>query len=370
MGQKQKNKRKHKSHKLLILLLTPVVVILITFLYWYFSVSAPDLPAPPLKDLATAHDIALGTRVEASRLSEKPYTDIIKSQYSFVTIDGEAQWNTLRPSPTTYNYTKINKVMAFAKANDMPVQIHHLVWGEKNFLPNWLKSGNYTQAQLLNILHQDISTVVGHYKGQVAEWTVVNEAFTRSQHIYGLDDWWADHIGEGTTYIDDSFIWAHQADPKAKLLLNDFDNETENSVSNAEYNYVKGALARGVPIEGIGMQMHINAADPPSVTAVIQNMQRFKALGLPVYVTEFDVNINSVKGTNTYKNQLESQINYNMVRACIESESCVSFDEFGTTDKDNLLKWLGGTDSHSYLFDSRYRPTPAFYAFRQAWQQP
>ena len=198
-------------------------------------------------------------------------------------------------------------------------------------------------------------------------WTVVNEAFTRNQHVYGLKDWWAENTGGGTKYIDDSFIWAHQTDPSAKLIINDFNNETENSVSNAEFSYLVSAKSRDIPIDGIGMQMHINAANPPSKNDVIKNIKRFAAIGLPTYITEFDVNLNSVKGSDEYKNKLEIKITYDIVRACIESESCKSFDEFGVTEKGSLFKKLTSADSHSFLFNSRYNPKDSFYAFRDAW---
>lgn len=338
--------------------------------YWYFSLSTPKLPSPSLKSLAAEHDIALGIHTSFDRLSDKPYTSIITSQFSFITIDGEANWNYIHPSSTEYNYTKINKLITFAKVNNMPVQIHHLIWGEQLFLPNWLKNGNYNSQQLLSIIHSYINNVVGHLKGKVVVWSVVNEVFTRSQHRYGLQDWWANHIKDGIGYVDDSFIWAHQADPKTQLILNDFDNETENSVSNAEYNYIKAAKARGVPIDGIGMQMHIDASNPPSTAAVLKNMQRFAAIGVPTYITEFDINLNTVKGSSAYKNQLEANITYNIVRACIESKSCFSFDEFGLTDKESLLKTITHTNSHSYLFTSRFVPKTSYFAFRNALLQP
>jgi len=367
---KRKNKQKYWQHTPIIIVAGLFLIGIGYFFYWYFSFNTPNLPRPSLKNLATNHGTQLGIHVSLDRLSDKPYTNIVKSQFAFATIDGEANWDTINPTPTEYNYAKVDKLMAFAKANNMPVQIHHLLWGEEVFLPNWLKDGNYTRNQLLNIIHNYISNMVGHLKGQVAVWSVANEVFSRAQHVYGLSDWFADHTGSETTYVNDAFIWAHQTDPNAKLILNDFNNETENSVSNAEYNYIVTAKANGVPIDGIGMQMHINAADPPSVSAMVKNMQRFGAIGISTYITEFDVNLNSVKGSDSYKNQLESQINYNVVTACIKSKSCVSFDEFGVSDKESLLKWIGGTNSHSYLFNSRYDPQSAFYAFRQAWMKP
>jgi endo-1,4-beta-xylanase len=198
----------------------------------------------------------------------------------------------------------------------------------------------------------------------------VNEAFSRGQHIYGLHDWWADHIGD-QSYIDDAFIWAHQADPSAKLILNDFQDASENSISNAMYVYVKGAKARGVPIDGIGLQMHIDGTNPPTKASVIANMKRFAALGVGVYVTEFDVNMSNVKGTDASRQQKEADIYYQMTRACIESDVCHSFSILGITDKETWYNYLGTTPNAIPLpFDTRYNPKPAFYSFRLALSQP
>ena len=368
MKKKQKLKSKYKAQIIKTAIAAGFFVVAI-FVANFLVTKTPTLPSPPLKDLAAAHGIELGVHTSLSRIGSKAYDSIVTSQFSFATIDGEANWQNLEPSLNQFNYSGVDKLISFARSNNMPVQIHHLIWGEQAFLPNWLKNGNYSPAQLSDLMHNYITNVVGHYKGQVAVWSVVNEAFSRSQHEYGLSDWWADHMN-GLSYIDNAFIWAHQADPKAKLIVNDFANGIEDSVSNSEYNFLKTALAQGVPIQGVGMQMHINAADPPTVAAMVQNMQRFASLGLPIYITEFDVNLNSVQGSASYKQNLEDQIDYNVASACIQSKDCVSFDVFGVSDKENWLKSLFNTNSHSYLFTSRYVPKSAFYSFRSAWLQP
>jgi GH35 family endo-1,4-beta-xylanase len=104
--------------------------------------------------------------------------------------------------------------------------------------------------------------------------------------------------------------------------------------------------------------------------AAIKNIQRYGEIGVQTYITEFDINLNSVKGSAEYKSKLESSITYDMVRACIESRYYVSYDEFGITDKENLHKWLGSTNTHSYLFESRYRPKASYFAFRLALLKP
>jgi endo-1,4-beta-xylanase len=326
------------------------------------------LPSPAIKDLAKKKGLELGNYAALKRLGEQPYADILTSQFNFLTIDGEPNWQfndgMLRPTATTFDFSRIDKVMDFAKQHNMPVQMHHLVWGEQKWLPEWLTQGKYNKEQLLDLIHQHIQTVAGHYKGQVREWTVVNEAFTRAQHLVGLNDWWGDHIGQD--YIDQSFQWARQADPNAKLLMNDFDDEIANSVSDAMYTKIKQMKQDGVPIDGIGMQMHLDGNKPPDKQAVIDNMRRFGALGIGVYVTELDVTMNDFSGTQQEKEVRQAVVYHDMLRACIESGVCKSFALLGITDKETWYNELCCPASDPLPFDDNYQAKPAFWALREA----
>lgn len=332
----------------------------------------PDLPQPPLKELAAKHDLQIGNFAMYSYLNVKPYTDILTQQYDFVLADNTPNWyftdGGMRPSPTTYNFKQLDEVVGFAKKNNMPVEAHHYVWGEEKWLPDWLKNGNYTPEQLKQLIHDHIMTVGTHYNGQIQQWTVSNEAFSRGQHANGLNDWWTDNIGD-MSYIDDAFRWARQADPNAVLILNDFGNEAENPISDAMYTYIKEAKARGVPIDAVGMQMHIDGRHPPTKEAVIRNMQRFGDLGVKVYVTELDVNMNDVKTDAEGKDKIQSDIYYEMTRACIESTVCPSFAQLGITDQETWYNHLGLPDPRPLMFDRQYQPKPAYFSFRDALQQ-
>jgi endo-1,4-beta-xylanase len=368
MGKKKKQKKQIK--KSTVITLWALMLALVWFSYWKLSVGLPDLPKPPLKELGAKHGIAVGVHPLEHRLSERVYPDLVTQEFSSLIIDRESHWKTIKAKEGGYDFKETDNIVNFGLKNNMTVQLHHLVWGEENWLPDWLRAGNHTNDELREMIQEYISKVVGRYRGKVKEWSVVNEVHSRARHHYNLRDWWADRLGNNPFELDNYFYWANQADPGAKLLLNDFDNEVENAVSNDMYNYIKEAKARSVPIHGLGMQMHINGAKPPKKEAVIKNMQRFAAIGAPVYVTEFDVNINQVKGDDKTKAKIEAQVTYDMVRACIESKACVSFAEFGVTDKQEWLKKLANTDSHSFLFTSRFKPKPSFYAFRQAWLEP
>lgn len=342
-------------------------------LLWEKPPQTPVLPEPPLKSLARERGIEIGNFAILNRIYEKPYSDILTTQFDFVLADNTPNWyftdGGLRPSPTTYNFKQMDEVVSYAEKHEMPVQAHHYLWGEEKWLPGWLKDGGYTREQLLSIMREHILTVGKRYKGRIREWTVVNETFTRNQHVNGLHDWWADNTG-GTDYIDQAFRWAHEADPTAKLLINDFNNEAKNDTSDAMYAYVKSALERGIPIHGVGLQMHIDGTHPPVKDEVISNMKRFGDLGLEVYVTEFDVNMNDVQADSDSKDNLQANVYYEMLRACIESKVCHSFALLGITDNETWYNYIGIKDPRPLPFDREYRPKQAFFSMRDALSQP
>ncbi len=335
----------------------------------YTTQAPPQLPNPPLKELAERRGIQVGSFASLKYLRERPYTDILSSEFNYVIIDGEPNWrfedSTLRPTKDTFDFTNLDKVFDFADQNDMPVRVQHLLWGDPKWLPDWLTKGNFTQPELLDIIHNHINTVTERYKGQVREYSVVNEAFSRKLLTGGNHDWWGEHLGP--EYIDDAFTWAHQDDPNAVLILNDFGNETEGDISNLMYNYIKDAKSRGIPIDALGMQMHISGTNAPSKEAVVANMRRFSALGVKIYVTEFDVNMHDVKGSQKEKNDKQAKIYSDMLGACLEvgPTICPNFGFLGLVDRQSWYNGIGLHDADPLLFTSKYEPKPAFFAIRQ-----
>lgn len=332
-----------------------------------------NLPSPSLKALAESKGLELGNFAMAPYLDDQRYTDILTSQFNLALIDNTPNWyftdGGLRPGPDEYDFEQMDRIVSFAQAHGMAIQAHHFVWGEEKWLPDWLKDGGYSRDELLGLIQDHISAVGERYRGRIQQWTVVNEAFTRGRHLNGLSDWWADSIGD-QSYIDESFRWARQADPNATLILNDFGNESINEVSDAMYAYIKEAKARGVPIDGIGMQMHIDGTHPPTKDEALANMNRFGELGVDVYVTEFDVNMNDVPAEGDDKDQMQGRIYYEMLRACIESDTCKSFAYLGITDRETWYAHLGLPDPRPLMFDKDYQPKPAFWSTRDALTQP
>lgn len=355
------------------LLYAGVVILAVAITVTSFNRPKPvTLPEPSLKILAENNGIKIGNHAIRNHLDDKLYTDILTAQFSVALADNTPNWyftdGGLRPTKDTYNWKGMDEVMNFAQSHGMAIEAHHYLWGEEKWLPDWLKKGDYSKQELYEFMRQHITTVGNRYSGRVTQWTVVNEAFTRNQHLFNLNDWWADNTG-GMEYIDKAFIWAREADPKSQLLLNDFNNESINDTSNAMYDYTRDALARGVPIDGIGMQMHLDGVHPPAKDEVISNMKRFGELGLDVYVTEFDVNMDNVKANVGAKDLIQENIYYEMMRACIESKVCHQFSFLGITDAETWYNHIGLKDPRPLMFDRDYKPKPAFYGIRTALEQ-
>ena len=144
----------------------------------------------------------------------------------------------------------------------MKIRGHCLVWGRYN--PDWLTQGHFTTRQLSRLLHEHITRVMKHYAGQVFAWDVVNEALDENGNV--RDSLWYNQpgiglSGKGTAYIEQVFRWAHKADPHALLFYNEAEGEGLNRKSDAIYAMVKDFKRRGVPIDGVGLQMHIPTLD-------------------------------------------------------------------------------------------------------------
>ncbi|MEP7286821.1 MAG: endo-1,4-beta-xylanase [Chloroflexota bacterium] len=314
-----------------------------------------------LRDLAVARGFYIGAAVAFAPLSaNEEYRDTLKREFNMVVPENAMKMGPIHPQPTTYSFGAADAIVKFAEANGMKVRGHNLVWHEQ--MPEWIKGGKFTRDELLNILHDHIKTVVEHYKGRILAWDVVNEAIGDSGAL--RNDVWLSVIGPD--YIDNAFRWAHEADPKAKLFYNDYGGEGMNGKSNAIYTLVKGMKERGVPIDGVGLQMHISLNNPPSADAVQANIERIGALGLQVHITEMDVKIQDGAGTLDEKLAAQAQLYYDMASVCLKTDPCKAFLTWGFTDQYTWITSPPGRPDAPLLFDKTYAFKPAYGALGDA----
>jgi len=129
--------------------------------------------ADSLSEAAAKRGIRIGAAVQSGYIAGEPaYAATLSREYSMIEPEYEMLWNTIHPSPASYNFSGADKLVDYAGKNGVPLRADHLVWHSS--LPSWLNS--LTSDQLKQALRDHIMTVAGRYAGKVYSWEVVNEA--------------------------------------------------------------------------------------------------------------------------------------------------------------------------------------------------
>ena len=272
----------------------------------------------------------------------------------------------IQPNRGQFFWTEADALVSFAQSHNMAVRGHTLVWHQQN--PAWLTNGNFQPSELASILQDHIRTVVGRYAGKLYAWDVVNEAFNDNGTMRSTI--WSDSPGighAGTAYIEQAFRWAHDADPNALLFYNDYNGEGINSKSDAIYAMAKDFQSRGVPISGIGLQMHFTTSTP-SVASMDANIKRITDLGLQVHLTELDVRLPVDSSGNATAANLtaQAQIYKSVVSLCLRYPLCTAVQTWGFTDK---YSWVPGTFpgfGAGLPLDATYHNKPAYDSVQNA----
>ena len=321
-------------------------------------------PATTLRSLAQAHDFYIGTTVSVGALQkEQQYRDILATEFNMATPEVSMKFDATEPERSHYDFTEGDILVDFAKSHNMQVRGHNLVWYMA--LPSWLTIGHFTRDELISILHDHIFAEVSHYRGQVNIWDVVNEAINNDGSL--RDSIWS--RGIGPDFLDLAFRWAHEANPQARLFYNDYGGEGLGQKSNAIYNLVAGMIKRGVPINGVGLQMHVSLDGYPPPQDVLANMKRLAALGLEVQITEMDVKIQDDPRPMQVRLAAEAQVYRDMLSTCLAVKQCTAFVMWGFTDRHSWIPAATGHPDAPLIFDAAYRPKPAFFALMNVLNQ-
>lgn len=318
-------------------------------------------PTETLHSLAEKRGVTFGTLCALEDWKNPQYTAILRQEFDLC-LEHDLWQPSIDQGGLAFADTKTN----FALRNGMRIRAHPLIWGYKN--PDYWEKGDLTSEQLESVMKNHITSLMTRYP-MIAEWNVVNEAIYYNNGSIGFDNnvWYRTF---GVEYIDMAFQFAREANPKAILIYNDYGIETPGPKADAVYNLISDLKTKGVPVDGIGMQFHMKATNPPKKDEMIANMKRFAALGIGVYITELDVNLFGLSGTKEEKEATQAQIYKDIVEACLQSGACKSITIWGISDKFSWLlqpefQNLGGGDA-PLIFDDDYSPKPAYYAIRDA----
>lgn len=290
------------------------------------------------------------------------YEQVHKTQFNIVVAENEMKFDATEPSENRFNYNNGDKMVRYAKQNGMRVRGHALAWHSQ--VPNWVNNYKNDKKKLLSVLKNHIDNVVGHWKGQVDEWDVVNEAISNNEPQWRTYSVW--YQGIGPEFIDSAFVWAHAADPNAELCYNDYNLEQGvNPKAKAGFllEQVKRWVANGIPIHCVGSQTHVEdtttdkhfIGSPDSLRSLAKELAK---LNIKLKITELDIGFKS--GINVSKSDLErqGQTFRQYLDIILEEPNADTYLIWGVSDK---WSWLGGLNRQKGLiYDDNLKPKPAF----------
>lgn len=314
-------------------------------------------PAATLRSLAPAAGIRVGAAVDVEALEADPaYARLLAREFNLVTPENAMKFAFVQPERDRYDFTQADALVAFAEAHGMQVNGHVLVWDRQ--LPDWLTQGGFSRDELMAILREHIRTLVTRYRGRVASWDVAAEAVGEDGKL--RDTFWS--RGIGPDYLALAFRWAHEADPQARLRYNDYGGEGAGAKSDGIYRLVADLRQQHVPIDAVGLQMHVGLDDAPRADDVRINMKRLAALGLQTDITEMDVMLPlPARGTALRR---QARVYGAMLQACLAVPQCRSFSTWGASDAHSWIPEYFPGQGAALLFAADGRPKPACESVR------
>ena len=333
--------------------------------------------AQGLKDVYKDYFL-IGVAVNQRNVTNAEQAALIKKEFSSMTAENDMKPEPTEPQEGQFNWENADRIANFARQNGIKLRGHCLMWHSQ--IGRWMTAEGTTKEQFYARMKNHIQAVVSRYKDVVYAWDVVNEAMTDDKNATDPYRQSAMYRLCGDEFIAKAFQFAREADPKALLFYNDY-NECDPVKSQRIYNMVKKMKDNGVPIDGIGMQGHYNIYGPLE-KEVDDALNLYKKVVKHIHVTELDIRVNEEMGgqlqfsregvtvSDSVKQHLADQYArvFRVFRKHKDVIDCVTF--WNLCDRDS---WLGARN-YPLPFDENYQPKLAYTYIKEMkdpkWDMP
>jgi endo-1,4-beta-xylanase len=242
-----------------------------------------------IKD-AFAGDFLMGTAISNATLAGKNprLLDLIAREFNAITPENCMKWGEMEPQQGQPQWQLPDRLVEFGTQHHMSVVGHTLVWHSQ--APRWAfvddKGARVSADELKKRMQTRIHSLLDRYRGRVQMWDVVNEATEDDDKGWRKSPWFEIL---GPEFMELAFRTAHETDPKAHLMYNDY-----NEHNAGKRKFLVGILndyrKRGVPIHGVGFQGHIGL-DYPDVQEYERSIEEIAATGVKIHITELDIDV-------------------------------------------------------------------------------
>jgi endo-1,4-beta-xylanase len=312
-----------------------------------------------LRDLAARRGFYVGAAVNTMVLArDEKYRETLAREFNCVVAENTFKFERIHPRKDGYDFAQADALAEFAAANGMKLRGHTLVWHKQ--LPAWLEKSHPSRDEAIAIMRDHIQTLVTRYKGKVWAWDVVNEAIEEDGSGMRKKSFWYETIGPD--FVEMAFRFAREADPDVILYYNDYENEGMDAKGNAVYELVRDLKKKGVPVDGVGWQMHVeNGFKIGDVHR--ENARRLVALGLELSMTEVDVRMKLPATPAALETQAATYAD--IARFALTEPGFKAFVTWGFTDKFSWIPgWYKGQGA-ALPFDAEYGVKPAYRDLRE-----
>ena len=327
----------------------------------------PPVVTPADTSLQKNMPFPFGAAVSVSLLKTRAaYLAVVTKEYNSLTPENAMKIATIHPSENTYNWTDGDWLVSFAVQNHQRVHGHTLIWYQS--LPAWVTGFQGDSAAWEHLVKTHIQTIVAHFKGKVGSWDVVNEAF-EDDGTMRKSIWWQKL---GPDYIARCFQYAHEADTAALLFYNDYGHEYSVARRTAIINMVNDLKNRGIPIHGIGLQMHTryNMTQANLAAAITSAAQT----GLKVHIAELDIAVNPNNDPNLVFTPSLAAAQAQQYKFIVQTYHAIpQAQQFGMTtwnvsDADSWIPSTYKRPDWPLPFDSNYKRKLAYLAILEGAQ--
>lgn len=331
-----------------------------------------------LKERAAAKGLIYGAAIQYSQLSsDKELANHVKRECRVLVPEWELKWyvgrQPLRPNPDSFDFSRADWMVNFAKTQGLLLRGHTLVWHES--LPPWFKS-SVNSKNVNDFLEKHIKTVVGRYTGEIHSWDVVNEAINprdNRRDALRITPWLK---LLGTDYIDLAFRLAAKYDPQALLVYNDYgldyDTPNDEAKRTAVLKLLERLKSKGTPIHALGIQAHLL---PGNHRFNSQKLRQFLAdvasLGLKIMITEMDVADKNLPVHIAKRDRIIAAAYEDYLSTALDERAVIAVITWGLSDRYTWLsEFQPRADKASVRplpFDHQMQPKLAWNAIARAF---
>lgn len=332
---------------------------------------AAGQPRPEGNETLRKYADQLGFRV-GSKVRPKNWNadaagrDILAREFNATIV--MAMMNTVERQRGRFNFRQMDRIIQFARENNMKIWGSALIY-RKDSLPPWMQDrskGAWNSKELDQIMKEHIQTTIRHGGDAFYAWGVVNEPNNRNEP-------WEAAFGKDE-YISKAFRYAREVTSLPLVLNETFGlNGVNRQKTDDFFKLIKRLKSQGVPIDGAGIEMHLEAQQLRStyIEEFRYWLAQARQAGVTAYITEMDVyqggagQVQDPWGT-------QRRIYHDVAAACLADSNCKALNIWDLSDSET---WLANKrnnprpDAKPAIFGDNHDKKPAYYGVLDALKQ-